>query len=141
MTATPAPATTAPATTTSRGKGRIALWALQIVLGLFMIIGSGAPKLFGEATAVQVFTEMGAGDWFRIAIGVLEVAGGIGLLIPRLAGLAGACLTALMVGALITQVFILDSPAVYAITPIVLGALFALIASLRRAEIPALFHR
>ncbi|HEV7471750.1 MAG TPA: DoxX family protein [Pseudonocardia sp.] len=130
--------TASTASTTTRSRGRIALWALQIFLGLFMIIASGAPKFFGEATAVEMFTEIGAGQWFRFLVGALEVAGGIGLLIPRLAGLAGACLAALMVGALVTQVFILDSAPVYAITPISLGVLFALIAYVRRDDIRTL---
>ena len=59
------------------------------------------------------------------------------MLIPRLAGLAALCFTVLMAGALATHVFVLDFGAL-AITPMVLGILFGLIAYARRAEIRAL---
>jgi len=45
---------------------------------------------------------MGADDWFRYMVGTLELAGGIDLLIPRLAGLAALGLTGVMVGATYT---------------------------------------
>ncbi|MCE3553076.1 DoxX family protein [Pseudonocardia sp. RS11V-5] len=127
-------------TTRPRSRARIALYVLQVVLGLFMVVGSGAPKLFGEATAVQTFDAIGAGDWFRYVIGALEVAGGIGLMIPILAGLAAACFVALMIGAALFQVLVIGM-AEYVSTPIVLGVLFALIAWVRRHEIAALFRR
>jgi putative oxidoreductase len=56
----------------------------------------------------------------RYLVGVLELAGAIGLLMSRLAGLAALGLVALMVGAVVTQVFVLDS-AVMATTPAILG--------------------
>ncbi|MEV6600612.1 DoxX family protein [Actinoplanes sp. NPDC051346] len=110
------------------------LWALQILLGLFFIVASAGPKLFGEATAVQTFEDMGAGAWFRYFIGLVELAGGIGLLVPRLAGLAAVGLALLMVGAAITQAFILDGGALV-LTPVVLFVFFAFIAWGRRASI------
>jgi uncharacterized membrane protein len=55
-----------------------------------------------------------------------QVAGAIGLLIPRLAGLAALGLAALMVGAFLTQVFILES--VLWVTPASLGVVFVLVA-------------
>jgi putative oxidoreductase len=122
-----------------RSRARVALYVLQVLLGLFMAVGSGAPKLFGEATAVQTFDAIGAGDWFRYAIGALEVAGGIGLMIPVLAGLAAACLVALMIGAALFQVLVIGM-AEYVYTPIILGVLFGLIAWVRRHEIRALFR-
>ncbi|XVV16980.1 DoxX family protein [Actinoplanes sp. CA-131856] len=106
---------------------RRTLWTTQIVLGLFMVVASAVPKLVGEANAVQTFDDMGAATWFRYFIGVVELAGGLGLLVPRLAGLAAVGLMLLMVGAFITQVFILHGGAV-AITPVVLFALFSVIA-------------
>ena len=49
-----------------------------------------------------MFHQMGADDWFRYLVGTLELAGGIDLLIPRLAGLAALGLTGVMVGATYT---------------------------------------
>jgi uncharacterized membrane protein YphA (DoxX/SURF4 family) len=116
-----------------------ALWSLQVLLGLVYVVGSGAPKLFGEAYAVQIFEDLGAGPWLRVAVGVLEIAGGIGLLVPRLAGLAAACLVALMVGATGAQLFFLSEGFWY--TPVILGVLLGVVAWVRRAEIPEVLSR
>ena len=125
-------ATTLPTATTSTGRrtDRL-LWTVQILVGLFMIGASAAPKLFGEAYAVQTFTDIGAGQWFRYAIGVIELAGGVGLLVAPLAGAAAAGLVALMIGAVVTQVFVLGTP-VNAISATVIGALMGWVALARR---------
>jgi putative oxidoreductase len=128
--------TTAPLT---RGLHRTLL-VLQVALGLFFIFASSAPKLLGETSTVQSFEDMGAATWFRYFIGLVELAGGIGLLVPRLAGLAAVGLALLMVGAAITQGFIVDGGALV-ITPIVLFVLFVVIAWGRRASIGRLFQR
>ncbi|MEU0963287.1 DoxX family protein [Micromonospora aurantiaca] len=116
------------------------LWALQIVLGVFLIVASAGPKLFGETNAVQAFEDMGAAAWFRYLVGLLELAGGIGLLVPRLAGLAAVGLALLMVGAAVTQAFILHGGALV-LTPVVLFALFVFIAWGRRHSIRSLLGR
>ncbi|MDF2977539.1 MAG: integral rane protein [Actinomycetospora sp.] len=122
-------ATFAPAPARSRGTV-IALWTLQVLLALVFIVGSGTPKLFGEAYAVQIFTDLGTGQWLRYVVGVLEIAGGIGLLVPRFARLAASCLIALMVGATLAQLFFLTEGFWY--TPVVLGVLLGVVAWLRR---------
>ncbi|WP_225732463.1 MULTISPECIES: DoxX family protein [unclassified Nocardia] len=114
----------------SKVRNRV-LWTLQIVLGLFFIIASGAPKLAGQQDAVRVFNEIGWGDWFRYFTGLVEVSGGIGLLVPRLNGLAAAGLSITMVLAAATQAFVMGAPAM-AIFPLALAALFAWIAYQRR---------
>jgi putative oxidoreductase len=116
------------------------LWALQGVLGVFFIVASAGPKLLGEASTVQSFEDMGAAPWFRYFIGLVELAGGIGLLVPRLAGLAAVGLALLMVGAAITQAFILHGGALV-ITPVVLFVPFVVIAWGRRASIGQLIRR
>ncbi|PRY56506.1 MULTISPECIES: DoxX family protein [Glycomyces] len=103
----------------------VTLWVLQALLAAFMIAASGAPKLFGVESAAEGFALIGWGDWFMYAVGALEVAGGVGLLIPRACGLAAIGLSLLMVGAAIFNATILDYP-VY--TPLILLVLFALIA-------------
>jgi putative oxidoreductase len=120
--------TTAPAPARSRG-AVIALWTLQVLLALVFVVGSGAPKLFGEAYAVALFTDLGAGQWLRYVVGVLEIAGGIGLLVPRFARLAASCLIALMVGAAIAQLFFLSEGFWY--TPVILGVLLGVVAWFR----------
>ncbi|MGO4649639.1 DoxX family protein [Nocardia sp. 2YAB30] len=113
------------------------LWTLQILLGLFFIIASGLPKVFGEANAVRIFNEIGLGDWFRYFTGVVEIAGGIGLLVPRLSGLAAAGLSVTMVLAAATQAFIMGAPGL-APFPLVLAVLFAWLAYRRRDRIVVL---
>lgn len=125
---------TATATATPSPVAHRGLWVLQILLGLFLVVASAAPKFWGEAYAVQIFTEIGAGDWFRYFIGAVELAGGIGLMVPRLAGPAAAGLMALMIGAAYTQVVVLDEP-VMAVTPVIIFVLAAVIARGRRASI------
>jgi uncharacterized membrane protein YphA (DoxX/SURF4 family) len=133
--------TTAPAPSvgTRSRPATIALWTLQVLLGLMFIVGSGAPKLFGEAYAVQIFEDLGTGQWLRVVVGLLEVAGGIGLLVPRLAGLAASCLIALMVGATVAQLFFLSEGFWY--TPVILGVLLGVVAWVRRTEIPRVLER
>lgn len=111
----------------------IATWVLQVLFALFFVVGSGAPKLFGESYAVEIFTEIGVGQWLRIVVGLLEVAGGIGLLVPRLAGLAALGLTTLMVFATLAQLFVLDTG--FWFTPVIVGLLTGAIAWMRRDEI------
>jgi putative oxidoreductase len=128
------------ATSTKAPIGRawhITLWVLQALLGVFFVVASAAPKLVGQKYAVEIFDQIGAGQWFRYVIGLIELAGGIGLLIPRLAGLAGLGLVGLMIGAGITQVFILDAP-VMATTPVILGVIAGVIAWGRRDRTRAL---
>jgi putative oxidoreductase len=107
---------TATTTTTTRSaqerdRKHTAVWTAQIVLAAVFLFAA-APKLAGAHTSVQMFDQMGAGQWLRYFVGITELAGAIGLLIPRLAGLAAAGLAADMVGASIVNVVVLHSGAV-----------------------------
>lgn len=125
MTASEIPPAAAPA---SRGRGlHITLWVVQILMAVFLLAAAAGPKLVGEQTAVEMFTVIGIGQWFRYLVGLIELAGAVGLLIPRLAGLAALCLAVFMVFAAITQAFVLDG-GLLTITPILLGVISALIA-------------
>ncbi|MEQ7125906.1 DoxX family protein [Actinopolymorpha sp. B11F2] len=115
----------------------IALWAGQILLGVFFVAAAAVPKLVGDQIAVEMFDHIGLGQWFRYLVGILELAGGIGLLIPRLAGLAALGLVGVMVGATFTSVFVLDA-GITSITPAILGVLVGLIAWARWSEVKAL---
>ncbi|OZM79261.1 DoxX family protein [Pseudonocardia sp. MH-G8] len=128
--------TATPATRPASRAGHRALWVLQILMGVFFVVVSAAPKFVGDPYAVQIFTEIGAGQWFRYVVGALELAGGIGLLVPRLAGPAALGLMALMIGAGYTQAVVLDAPAMLT-SPAVFFVLAAVIAWGRRASITA----
>jgi uncharacterized membrane protein YphA (DoxX/SURF4 family) len=80
----------------------IASWVFQVLLAALFIM-MGAQKLIGEAEVTANFARWGLPGFMLFVIGAFEVAGGIGLLIPKLAGLAAAGLIGIMVGALFTH--------------------------------------
>jgi uncharacterized membrane protein YphA (DoxX/SURF4 family) len=96
----------APARRVAAGLANVGLWVLQAVLA-FQFTGGGYLKLTGAAVMVDLFADIGAGQWLRYVVGVLEVAGAAGLLIPRLSGLAALGLVGLMVGAAATNQFVI----------------------------------
>lgn len=102
----------------------VALWALQILLAL-LFAAAAIPKLSGAAASVAMFATIGAGQWFRYFIGVIELAGAIGLLVPRLAGLAALGLVVDMIGATGVQIGIFHSNQWFPATVLVLCALLA----------------
>ncbi len=99
------PAPVADAKSTNR-VWTVVLWVLQVGLAS-QFAGAGFMKLSGDPSMVDMFDSIGAGQWLRILVGVLEIAGVVGLLIPALCGLAGLGLACLMVGATLTNVFVL----------------------------------
>ncbi|MFC8526181.1 DoxX family protein [Nocardia sp. NPDC057227] len=114
------------------------LWTLQILLGLFFVIASGAPKLIMPGTlAENAVDNLAFPVWLLVFIGVAEVAGGIGLMVPKLSALAAGGLAVLTVLAAGTQAFIADKPGM-AIFPLVLAAVFAWIGYERRGTVAEL---
>lgn len=114
--------------------GNIALWVLQALLAAYFVY-SGI-LLFGD-DFVKKFDEIGFGQWLRYLTGVLEIAGAIGLLIPRLCGLAALGLVGVMVGAVGTELFLLANGD--AKLPALLGVLALVVAYFRRDTIQYLF--
>lgn len=131
---------TAPATAKSRRRAaNVTIWTLQILLAAFMLFVSAAPKFAGQKDAVESFTKIGWGQWFRYFTGICEAAGAIGLVVPRLATPAAVGLVGVMIGAVLTQVLVLDP--VLALLPAAYGVLFVLIAWYRRPEAATLLAR
>ena len=82
------------------------LWALHAVIFAM----AGFAKVGGDPAMVEMFATIGQG--FRYLVGALELAGAVGVLVPRLSGLAALGLVCLMVGATLTNLFVLGaSPA------------------------------
>ena len=120
-----------------RPSRRIGAWTLQGILAA-AFLAAGSAKLAGVPYMVELFNQIGIGQWFRIVTGVVEVTGAIALVFPGLASIGAAWLASTMVFAVATHVLILHtSPA----PAIVLGILNALVVYLRRDELAALFHR
>jgi len=75
---------------------------LRVVVAL-VFLAAGAAKLAAPAPVVETFARFGFGKGFLMLVGVVEVAGAIGLFLPRLAPLAAAGLALVMVGAIVVQ--------------------------------------
>ncbi|GAA2520674.1 MULTISPECIES: DoxX family protein [Streptomyces] len=127
------PRTVVAGSATARGRrARTALRGLQVLLALFYLVASALPKLIAHSSAVGTFEEMGWGSTGMYAIGVLELAGGIGLLVPVLQSVAAIGLGAMMVGAFVVQMTVFEGQ--HAATPLVLLVPLTLIAWARRGH-------
>ena len=115
------PSTTA---TTRKRLLSIALWTLQVVLALTFAM-AGFAKVGGDAAMVEMFATIAIGQWFRYLVGALEIAGALGVLVPRLSGLAALGLLCLMAGATLTNVFVLHTSPLVPIVLMVVSALLA----------------
>ncbi len=120
----------------SRPSRRIGAWTLQGIIAA-AFLAAGAAKLAGVPFMVDLFAQIGIGQWFRVVTGVVEVVGAVALLFPGLASIGALWLGGTMVGAVATHLFVLHTSPVPAI---VLGVLNALVVYLRR-ELVALLHR
>lgn len=88
-----------------RWSGRVA-WALQIALALVFAFTAWR-KFSAHPIPVETVAALGTGQWLRVMLGVAELTGAVGLLVPRLAWLAAACLALLMLGATGTHLLII----------------------------------
>ena len=101
-----------------------------------MFAMAGLAKVFGDPPMVEMFATIGIGQWFRYVVGALEIAGAVGVLVPRLSGLAALGLVCLMVGASLTNVLVLGASP---LLPIALMLGSALVAWVRLRRTRALF--
>jgi putative oxidoreductase len=118
-------------TSASAPRRRIGTWVLQGIVAT-AFFAAGAAKLAGAAYMVQLFEQIGLGQWFRYVTGVVEVVGALALIAPGLVWFGGLWLGGTMFFAVLTHVFVLHTSPVPAI---VLGVLNALIVYLRRDEL------
>jgi putative oxidoreductase len=120
-----------------RPSRRIGASTLQGILAA-AFVAAGSAKLAGVPYMVELFNQIGIGQWFRIVTGLVEITGAIALVFPGLASIGALWLGGTMVFAVATHVFVLHTSPVPAI---VLGILNALVVYLRRDELAALLHR
>ncbi len=88
--------------TKTRIAKEIVVWILTLMVVL-VCIRSGMLKLTGNAFWVRDFQRWGYADWFRIVVGVAEVASAALLLIPRLAVCGAGLFAIVMLGAIYTH--------------------------------------
>ena len=87
------------------GPGRARVIVGWILIGVTVVGfgGAGIAKLAGADMLEEQFVLYGFPLWFMTLVGVGEVVGAVGLLIPRTATLAGLGLAGIAVGALATH--------------------------------------
>ena len=62
---------------------------MQVLLAAFFLFAS-VPNLAGSHSEIHMFVQIGTGQWLRYFVGAAELAGAVGLLVPRLAAPAAA---------------------------------------------------
>jgi uncharacterized membrane protein YphA (DoxX/SURF4 family) len=84
-------------------------WVRIAELGLGSIfIAAGLVKLSGMAFMVELFASLGFGQWLRYVTALVELTGGVLLLLGRLEYLAALALAVIMVGATASSVIVFD---------------------------------
>jgi uncharacterized membrane protein YphA (DoxX/SURF4 family) len=95
-----------------------------------VMVGPGLQK-FTSPVWQRMFRAWGYPEHFYLVIGAVEVVAGIGLLIPKAAGLSAALLSVVMVGAAITQ---MTAGGRSGVGELVFALLLALVAYVRRGS-------
>ena len=98
------------------------------ILNMFLAavyLGFGFSAMLGQETVRQAFFAWGYPDWFRMAVGFVEVVAGGCLLIPPAVPAAAAVLLVLMLGLIGIHVRTGDAP--YALVPLALGIALAFV--------------
>jgi putative oxidoreductase len=106
----------------------LAAWVISLPL-VFVFVGAGSAKLRGETSMIELFVSFGYPIWFMYFTGLLEVAGGLLLLLPRLSGIGTVMLIWVMLGALISKLG--HGQADTAFVPLALLGLLLTLGSLR----------
>ena len=109
---------------------KTAMWVLTILLAALFVV-TGSAKIFEIKPSPENFSRWQLSMNFMHLIGVLEVLGGVGLLIRRLAPFAAVGLILLMMGAVRTGVTFHEPPHIYG--PAALAVLLGVLVWLRRA--------
>lgn len=120
---------------TSGGRvAQIILWILRILMGGAFLFAA-VSKLTGQPMMVAEFDQVGLGQWFRYFTGILEVIGGIAILVPSYSALGAILLLLIDAGAFVAQVSVLHVDWIHTI---VIGAILAVVIYLQRKAIPFL---
>ena len=87
-------------------------WILRGGIALvFVLFGMEKFPSGPESSWVKMFEQIGFGQWFRYFTGIVEVLGGVLVLIPRTATAGLALLACTMAGAACILIFIVGRPA------------------------------
>lgn len=109
---------------------KIGLWALQVILAL-PFVPAGMSKVTNNPGIVRMFERLGYPSGFYFVVGVLELAGAVGLLIPPVTPYAAVALMCVMAGATYSHLAMGD-PIGRAAFTLVLFALLGVVGWIRR---------
>jgi len=93
----------------TRGAGDVlAAWLPRVAVAL-IFLSVGWEKFGEHGPWIRIFARIGFGDWFRYLAGTMQVGGAVLLLVPPLVRLGAVVLACTMIGAIVTNLFILNS--------------------------------
>ncbi|HEY0457867.1 MAG TPA: DoxX family protein [Pyrinomonadaceae bacterium] len=84
----------------------VGLWILQILIAAVFLM-TGSAKLFGNPMMIEVFGNLGLGQWFRYLTGAIEVFSAVIMLIPPVIPIGALLLIGTMCGAVWAHVFVI----------------------------------
>lgn len=96
-------------------------WTLRVLVALIFVY-EGLDKFGTRRLWIRVFAEIGIGQWFRYATGIVEIVGAVLLLVPRATFIAAPLLLCTLVGAFLAHIFIIGVGIPHSV---VVGVLFA----------------
>jgi putative oxidoreductase len=99
-----------------------------------LFLALGWSKFGANSVWVRMFDQIGFGQWFRVLTGALQVGGAVLTLIPRVSWIGAAILSCTMLGAVLTQLFILHT-GLLAISPAVLMVITGVVCAQARGWI------
>ena len=103
-----------------QNKRRLLVAGAVVLAAVFLMFGAG--KFIDPAKWIDKFVAWGIPAWFVPVSGALEVAGGIGLLVPVVRGVAGIGLALFMIGAVATHVVHAEIGMIFVAGAILLGS-------------------
>ncbi len=98
----------------------------HVFVSALMLMG-GVMKLTGQEMALQSFADLGLPSWFGTFIGVAEIAGAIGIWIPRLSSLAAIGIALIMLGAVYYHITFPPLQAGIAAFLVLLGSIYVFV--------------
>jgi uncharacterized membrane protein YphA (DoxX/SURF4 family) len=126
----------APTDTNSRF-GMIALWVLRILVAAPFLLAAYM-KFIGQPMMVEDFATIGVGQWFRYLTAVLELVGGLAVLVPSISVFGAILLLCVDIGAFFAQAFVLHGDVIHTI---VLAVLLLLLIYFQRRRLSAVLTR
>lgn len=99
----------------------ISPWAVRGLLAL-AFAAAGTAKLYGVPTLVEEFEHIGLGQWFRYLTGALEILGAALVIIPSTVAFGAVLTCCIMIGAILTHLFVIGGSPIPAIVLLALSA-------------------